>query len=88
MEEAISFGNHKDNGRNPVLLRSLVGKDVTHRYGLVLPLSKVSKIPGILLAPMDIIMSQNTIDEHGRIIEIDRLTHDQSYKWGSGVQVP
>ena len=33
------------------------------------------------------IMRQNTIDEHGRTIEKDRLTHDQSYKWGSGTSV-
>ena len=78
MEEAISFGNHKGAKRNPVILRSLLEKDVTHRYGLVLPLSKFSRIPGILIAPMNI-MTQNTIDEHGRIIEKDRLMHDQSY---------
>ena len=29
------------------------------------------------------IMTQNTIDEHGRIVEKDRLTHNQSYKWVS-----
>ena len=67
MEEAISFGNHKGAERNPVLLRNLVEKDVTHGYGLVLPLSKVNRIPGILLAPMNI-MTRNTIDEYGRII--------------------
>ena len=33
------------------------------------------------------IMKQNTIDEHGRVIEKDRLTHDQSYTWGSGTSV-
>jgi hypothetical protein len=39
-------------------------------------------IPGVLMAPM-IITNQNTIDETGRIIEKDRLAHDQSYMWGS-----
>ena len=33
------------------------------------------------MAPMNI-QKQNTIDECGRIVEKDRLTHDQSYKWG------
>ena len=33
------------------------------------------------------IMTQNTIDEHGRIVEKDRLTHDQSYQLGSGTSV-
>ena len=86
MEEAIAFENHKGAKRNPVLQRSLVEKDVTRGYGLVLPLKKVHKIPGLLLAPMNI-MTQNTIDEHGRIIEKDRSTHDQSFKWGPGTSV-
>ena len=30
------------------------------------------------------IMTQNTINEHGRIVEKYRLTHNESYKWGSG----
>jgi hypothetical protein len=29
------------------------------------------------------IMAQNTIDEFGRVVPKDRLTHDQSWKWGS-----
>ena len=33
------------------------------------------------------IMKQNTIDEHGRIIEKDRLTHDQIYKLKSDTSV-
>ena len=86
MEEAIYFGNHKGADINPVLLRSIVEKDVTHGYGLVLPLSKVSRIYGIFLNPMNI-MTQNTIDEHGRIFDKDRLTHYQSYKWGSSTSV-
>ena len=34
------------------------------------------------MAPMNIQL-QNTIDEHGNIVQKDRLTHDQSYKWES-----
>ena len=33
------------------------------------------------------IQKQNTIDEHGRIIKKDCLTHNQSYKWPSGTSV-
>ncbi len=33
------------------------------------------------------IMKQNTINEQGRIIPKDRLTHDQSYAWGLGTSV-
>jgi hypothetical protein len=39
------------------------------------------------MAPMNI-MAQNTIDEFGRAVPKDRLTHDQSWKWGvSGTSV-
>ncbi len=30
---------------------------------------------------------QNTIEEHGRIVKKDRLTHNQSFKWSSGTSV-
>ena len=86
MTEALEFGNHKGASEKPELLRTLVSKDIKHGYGLVLPLSKVSRIPNLLLAPMNI-MNQDTIDEFGRIVGKDRLTHDQSYKWGSGTSV-
>ena len=38
------------------------------------------------MAPMNI-TNQNTIDEHGRVVGKDRLTHDQSYKWSSETSV-
>jgi hypothetical protein len=38
------------------------------------------------MAPMNI-MAQNTINELGRIVPKDRLTHDQSWKWSSGTSV-
>ena len=86
MKGALYFGNHKGAVRNPILLRKLIEKHVVHGYGLVLPLSKIDQIPGVLLAPMNI-MTQNKINEHGRIVEKERLTHNQSYKWGSGTLV-
>ena len=86
LEEAMAFGNHKGAESNPGILRELVKKGVIHGYGLVLPMDKLERIPGALLAPMNI-MKQNSIDEYGRIVEKDRLTHDQSYEWGSGSSV-
>ena len=52
--EALEFGNHKGAIENPELLKKLVSKDITHGYGLVLPLSKVHRTPGLLMAPMNI----------------------------------
>ena len=82
LEEPLAFGNHKGTEQNPKILKEFVEKDVTHGYGLVFPLEKLKKIPGALLAPMNV-MKHDSIDEYGRIVEKDRLTHDQSYKWGS-----
>ena len=68
LQEALEFGKHKGAESNPKTLIDLVKKDVTHGYGLVLPLDKINRIPGALLAPMNI-MRQNLIDECGKIIE-------------------
>ena len=84
--DALSFGNHKNATDNPVLLKQLLEQDVKYGFSLPLPLSKLTRIPGILVAPMNI-MKQNTINEHGEIVPKDRLTHDQSYKWSSGTSV-
>ena len=66
----------------PILLRRLIEKDAVHGYGLVLHLIKIDQISAVILAPMNI-MTKNTINEHGRIVEKNRLTHNQSYKWVS-----
>jgi hypothetical protein len=86
LNEALAFRNHKGVSLQPDLLRKLVTEDVQFGYCLPLPLVKAKNIPGILLALMNI-QKQNTIDEHGRIIEKDRLTHDQSFNWSSGTSV-
>jgi len=61
-------------------------KDIIRGYALPLPLSKIHCIPGVILAPMNI-QRQNTIDANGKIIDKDRLTHNQSYSWASGGSV-
>ena len=86
IEDALSFRNHKGANEKPDLLRSLVEKDVTLGYGVVIPLNKILRVPGLLLAPMKI-MKQNTIDDHVRICSKYRLTHEQSYKWISETSV-
>ena len=78
LQAALNRGNHKGATKKPDLLSKLVEKDVIHGYGLPLPLPKISRIPGIVLAPLNI-QAQNTINEFGQIIEKDRLTHDQSF---------
>ena len=55
-------------------------------HSLLIPLSSICSIPGICMAPMNI-MAQNTIDEFGHIILNDHLTQDQSWKWSMGTLV-
>jgi hypothetical protein len=59
---ALTFGNHKGTLQKPVILKKLIAKDIEYRYSLPLPLSSIQSIPGLVMAPMNI-MAQNTIDE-------------------------
>jgi hypothetical protein len=78
--KALSFGNHKDASWQPELLKELVTSNVIHRYALPLPLDKITCIPGICMAPLTI-QAQWMINTRGEIVEKNRLTHDQSFKW-------
>jgi hypothetical protein len=61
LHQAIEFGNHKGATTNPDLLVNLINEDVTQGFILPLvPLSKITQIPGILIAPMNIV-NQDTI---------------------------
>jgi hypothetical protein len=77
-QSALARGNHKGATKKQDLLVKLVEKVVVQGYGLPLLLSKLSRIPGAVLAPMNV-QAQNTINEFGQIIEKDRLTHNQSF---------
>ncbi len=57
-----------------------MNNDVIHGFALPLPLPKIKNIKGALLDPLNI-QAQHSINETGRIVDKDRLTHDQSYKW-------
>ncbi len=83
---ALTFGNHKGALQKLVILKKLIAKDIKYRYSLPVPLSSVQLIPGLVMAPMNI-MEQNTIEKFRRIIQKDGLTHDQSWKWSSGTSV-
>ena len=86
VEEALVFGNHKGAVKQQDLLVKLVTDDVIRGFALPLPLDKITQIPGVLLAPLNI-QAQNTINERGKKIHKNRLTHDQSWKWKSGTSV-
>jgi hypothetical protein len=86
LKDALTFGNHKGTSAQPVLLKKLINKDVIHGYSPPILLSSVKSIPGLIMAPMNI-MTQNIINETGQIIPKDQLTHDQSWQGSSGTSV-
>jgi hypothetical protein len=67
---ALTFGNHKGASAKPELLRHSISKYVKYGYSLPIPLSCIKSIPGLLMAPMNII-AQNTINEIGQITPKD-----------------
>jgi hypothetical protein len=77
VKEVIKFGNHKDAVQQDELLQNLVKDDVKRDFALQLPINKISSIPGVLLAPLNI-QAQSTINECGKITPQNRLTYDQS----------
>ena len=86
LQEALEFGNHKGASLQPELLTELVVKDVDYGFALPLKRSTIELIPGVCMAPVNI-SPQYSINEFGEIVPKDRLTHDQSYEWGSGYSV-
>jgi hypothetical protein len=87
VKEALTFSNHKGASSKPDLLSSLVRNDVVYGFAIPFPLEKMTNIPGILFAPLNI-QEQNTINSTSRIVPSKRLTHNQSYKWAaSGTSV-
>ena len=83
---ALTFGNHKGAQGNLPLLLNLVEKDVRFGYAVTFPLAKAHLIPGVVIAPMNI-MQQQTIDDNGNVLEKPRMTHDQSFAFILGTSV-
>jgi hypothetical protein len=82
----LQFGNHKGASQKPELLKKLISDDIKFGYGLVVPRGKIIRLPNACLAPMNI-TNQFTFDVSGEIVDKDWLTHDQSFKWQSGLSV-
>ncbi len=86
IDGALKFGNHKGAVQQKELLLTLVNNDVVQGFALPLPLDKIKKVPGVLLAPLNIQL-QKTIYKRGKIIPKNRLTHNQSWEWQSETSV-
>jgi hypothetical protein len=70
LNKAPAFGNIKGASAKPELLLKLIGKEVKCGYSIPISLNRVKLIPGLEMAPMNI-MAQNTIDEFGQVIRKD-----------------
>ena len=80
LHEALNFGNHKGASSQPEILTKLVSGNIIHGYAVPLPLGKITHLPGICMAPLNI-QPQWTINACGKIVPKERMTHDQSFKW-------
>jgi hypothetical protein len=70
----LTYGNHKGALAKPKLLLKLISKDVKYGYSILILLDSVKLIPGLEMAPMNI-LAQNTIDKLGN--NPKRLTYPQ-----------
>ncbi len=86
LNKALQFGNHNGASQKSELLKKLISEDIKFGYGLVFPRGKIRRLPNACLAPMNI-MNQFTLNASREIVDKDRLTHDQSFKWQSGLSV-
>jgi hypothetical protein len=80
---ALDFGNHKGACKAPDKLQALLLTNVTHGFNLPLELLLAHKIPSLVLSSMNIAPPQS-INETGRIIKKDCLTHDHSFDFFPG----
>jgi hypothetical protein len=86
LNEALQFGNHKGVLQKPELLKKLISDDIKFGYGLFVPRGKIARLSNACLAPMNI-MNQFTLNASGEIVDKEGLTHNQSFKWQSGLSV-
>eukprot|EP00804_Cyclotella_cryptica_P020545 CCRYP_003391-RA/>CCRYP_003391-RA protein AED:0.08 eAED:0.21 QI:0/-1/0/1/-1/1/1/0/170 len=74
LTEAIQRGNYKGAKEKPDKLRKLIQKDVDYAFGLVVPLEKVTEIPGICLAPVNIALQTQLTSMATSFRRTDSLT--------------
>lgn len=84
LDNALEFRNHKGATKKLELLRCLSSK--ISWLWVSSPSVQNCKHPWHPASTNEH-QKQKTIDEHGRIVEKDSLTHDQCFKWGWGMSV-
>jgi hypothetical protein len=74
----IDHGNHKSAIINNSKVQELLLDDVTRSYSLILPLDAAHHLKGICISPLGC-QEQDTINDQGKIIKKNGLTHHQSF---------
>ena len=82
LQEALARGNHQSASQKPHVLAKLMANDIKYGYAVPLPRARALEIPGLVLLPAGIAV-HDTISDNGEIVPKDRLTHDQSFHYGS-----
>ena len=77
LKAVLAYGNHKSTTCSDTFSKAMQ-KEIKHGFALPLPIGFATEIPGAEAAPHGIV-SQNTINEFGEIIDKERVTHNQSY---------
>jgi hypothetical protein len=62
--DTLTFRNHKGALQKTVILKKLITKNVKYGYSLPVSISSAQSIPGLVMAPMNII-AQDKIDKFG-----------------------
>ena len=77
LKATLAYGNHKSTYDSDTFTKAME-KEIKHGFALPLPIDFAIMLPHAEAAPHGII-SQNSINEFGEIIDKERVTHDQSY---------
>ena len=79
---AMEYENHKSILRNKASFTQETIDEIKQGWALPLPPNFALHLKDAEVAPHGLVL-QNTITEHGEIVEKDRITHDQSYPGSS-----
>ena len=86
LQDGIAFGNHKSAVQSKEWMMSALKKEIVRGWQLPLLTDKLHLIPGAAVAPMGN-AKQTTINDSGKRIAKNRLTHNQSMNFGSGSSI-
>ena len=82
LDTAMDYGNHKSAATHGDKLLPSLEKEVKKGWHLPLPMDRLHEIPGIIMGPMGAV-PQKSLGGNGEESTKLRMTHDQSFDYGS-----